>query len=145
MKFSPSRSVLNVEIRQSRAIYAALTGFALSAIAAAIYADIPRWLQLNAVAAALLYASYCVRGQARQCGRLQWRDSWCWQPQVGAERWLQLRAVTLWPGLIVLVFRDPATRKNLTLTLWSDSLDTDAERQLRVCLRHLPVFGESAA
>lgn len=144
MKFSPSRSALNVEIRPSRAIYAALTGLALSAIAAAIYADIPWWLQLSAVVVAVVYASYCIREQARQHGRLQWRDSWCWQPQVGAERWLQLRAVTLWPGLIVLVFRDPATRKKLTLTLWRDSLNTEAARQLRVCLRHLPVFVENA-
>lgn len=142
MKFSPSRSALNVEIRPSRAIYAALTAFALSAIAAAIYADIPWWLQLSAIVVALLYASYCVRGQARQRGRLQWRESWSWQPQTGVERWLQLRVVTLWPGLIVLVFRDPVARNTLTLTLWRDSLDADAARQLRVCLRHMPVFVE---
>lgn len=142
MKFSPLRSALNVEIRPSRAIYAALTGFALSAVGAAIYADTPLWLQLAAIAVALIYAGYCIRGQAQQRGRLQWRESWSWQPQGGVERWLQLRVVTLWPGLIVLVFRDPVARRNLTLTLWRDSLDADAARQLRVWLRHMPVFVE---
>lgn len=143
MKFSPSRSALNVEIRPSRVIYAALTGFALSAMAAAVYADISWWLQLSSVAVALLYAGFCVRGQARQRGRLQWRESWSWQPQDGVECWLQLRVVTLWPGLIVLVFRDAVARRNLTFTLWRDSLDADAARQLRVCLRHMPVFVET--
>jgi hypothetical protein len=142
MKSSLLPSVLNLEIRPSRIINAALIGFALCAMAAIFYAAIPWLWRSVAIASALIYAAYCRRLQLRQCGRLQWRESWSWQSSSGPERLLQLRSATLWPGLIVLVFRDVATRRHLTFALWRDSLDIDDARQLRVCLRHAPVFAE---
>ncbi len=142
MKFSPSRSAPSVELRPSRAIYLTLIALALGAIAATLVADLPRLWRIGAVIGELGYTGYCLRQQARQRGRLQWREGWRWQPHDGIEQLLQLQSATVWPGLIVLVFRDAVARRSLTLALWRDSLDADAARRLRVVLRHSPVFGE---
>jgi hypothetical protein len=125
----------------SRALNFALTAISMGAGAALFYADLPVLVRIAAAALALSYAAYCRHLQARQRGRLQWRETWLWQPQEGVERMLQLRSATLWPGLIVLVFRDAATRRALTFALWRDSLHADDGRRLRVSLRHAPVFG----
>ena len=72
-------------------------------------------------------------------GVLLWSDAgWRWVDGSG-EHPLQLRAATLWPGLIVLRMREPTGRSRV-FTLLADSSDRDAQRRLRVCLRYLPVF-----
>ncbi|MDB6061079.1 MAG: hypothetical protein JWM78_1182 [Verrucomicrobiaceae bacterium] len=142
MKSSPSRTALSVEIKPSRIFYGALCAVVLVALAAIWFAAIPVLARAGLGLLALIYAGYCIRTECQQCGRLQWREGGLWQLNAGAERALELRAATLWPGLLVLSFKEAATRRNLTLTLWRDSLHADDARKLRVHLRHLPVFGE---
>lgn len=146
MKFSPSPTALSVEIRPSRIFCFALSTVALFALAAIFHATVPIVLRAWLATAALLYAWFCLRTHRRQRGRLLWHEGWIWIRFDGVECALQLRSATLWPGLIVLQFRDlqtdaAKTRRSLTFTLWRDSLDSEAARRLRVYLRHAPVFG----
>ncbi len=103
---------------------------------------LPLALRLLLAAAVCARLVFWLRHQRVLRGVLLWRDGcWFWVDD-GGEYSLQLRAATLWPGLIVLRMRE-STGRSRVFTLLADSSDRDAQRRLRVCLRHLPVFAES--
>lgn len=113
-----------------------LAGGVLWAIAITALPLAPRLLLATAVCAHLLFL---IRRQQLLRGTLVWSDGgWRWIDGHG-ECPLQLRAATLWPGLIVLRMREP-TGRGWVFTLLADSADRDAQRHLRVYLRYLPVF-----
>lgn len=73
-------------------------------------------------------------------GVLLWNEGgWRWVDGSG-DCALRLYAATLWPGLIVLRMRASATGRSRVFTLLADSANGDAQRELRVCLRYMPVF-----
>ncbi len=117
-----------------------LAGVALWAIAATALPLVPRLLLAVSVLARLVFR---LRQQRLLQGVLSWRDGrWRWCDDTG-ECALELRAATLWPGLIVLRMRDEATGRGRVFALLADSAHGDAQRELRVCLRHMPVFATS--
>lgn len=111
---------------------------------AVYYSALSWWQQAVFVAAAIIYFCLLWRAHNRQCGALQWRSTWIWIAEDGAENLLRLRHCTTWPGLTVLTFLNSAQKK-FTLTLLPDSLDADSARRLRVYLNHFPVFDDTEA
>jgi hypothetical protein len=145
MSCSPTPAALRVEIQPSNYVCAALCGIAAAALAAIFYAKLTWPLRLLLSMIVLIYSGYCMRAQRVQRGVLYWRSLWFWREANGAERALNLRHSTVWPGLIVLVFRDIERRniwrsRNFVLTLCADSCDRDSARRLRMHLHHFPVF-----
>lgn len=100
---------------------------------------LPLALQLLLAAAVCARLVFLLREEWLLQGLLLWRDGyWFWVDDSG-EHPLQLRAATLWPGLIVLRMRE-STGRGRVFTLLADSAGRDAQRCLRVCLRHMPIF-----
>ena len=52
---------------------------------------------------------------------------------------IELRALTVWPWLIVLNYQLEQCRWQQSLVLFPDSAERDSLRQLRVILRHMPL------
>lgn len=141
-RFSPSPAPLSVELRPSTHLRNALIGGGCAAGAAICHADLPWWLRGILLACAAFYLASTLQRQARLRGTLRWRDGgWSWRDCEGAEQSLRLREAVLWPGLIALDFVDAENGRRWPLTIVADSADADSLRRLRVCLRHLPVFG----
>lgn len=153
-KLSRSHAPLRIEIRPSNGLLianAALAAFALIAIA---YTSLSLLLQFTAAIFALLYAGWQLRSHSQQRGLLLWQEEWQWIERNAEPRTLELRRAVIWPGLIVLRFRDVAfdrrlvswhrylRHRNLTLTLCRDSLSADDARRLRAYLRHWPVLAD---
>jgi hypothetical protein len=137
---SSHSAALRLELHGSRVLCAALSalaGGALCAIAATALPLAPRLLIAAAVLARLLFL---FRRQWTLRGVLLWNEGgWRWV-DTGGECMLQLRAATLWPELIVLRMRESATGRSRVFTLLRDSANGAAQRELRVCLRYMPVF-----
>jgi hypothetical protein len=101
---------------------------------------LPLFLRFLLAAAALARLAFLLDRQVLMRGVLSWRDKrWRWIDESG-EWPLQLRAATLWPGLIVLRMREPPSGRSRVIAVLADSCDRDAQRRLRVCLRYMPVF-----
>ena len=142
MSSSITPAPLRVEIKPSIYFRIALICVASLALGAIVYAELTWPLRLSLIVATLLYSGYCWL-QQRQFGVLQWRSVWFWRSVDGRERALNLQHCTVWPGLIVLTFRDAERRQKFVLVLLPDSFvrgDGDAARRLRVHLNHFPVF-----
>lgn len=138
-----------MRLRPSRRFSCALPTLAAAALAAIFSSALPVGWQLSLGAALLLHLLYLWRRHRRSGGWLAWRgEHWSWRDEGGREHILHLRQAVLWEGLIALRFIDLASGRTRVFPLLADSLDRDAQRQLRVGLRHLPVFakkGQGAA
>jgi hypothetical protein len=55
----------------------------------------------------------------------------------GVDVPIELRQITVWPGLIVLNYRSSQSRWQQSLALFPDSAEAESLRQLRVVLRHM--------
>ncbi len=133
--------MLRIEIKPSIYFSVLLGGIALAAFGAIFYAALAWPQRLLLAIVALLYAAHCWRTQMRQRGILQWQSVWFWRGADGIERALRLRRCTVWPGLVVLVFRDIERKQNFAMTLFADSFTrSDDARLLRVHLNHFPIF-----
>lgn len=145
ISFSPTPA-LRVEIKPSPSFGAMLIIVVLAALAAIFYAQLSGLPRLLLVLVTLFYAGYCWHMQRRQRGILQFRSAWLWRAEDGGERALQLRHATVWPGLLVLSFRDIERRQKFVLTLFADSFADlragESARHLRVYLNHFPVFAD---
>ncbi|HET8710408.1 MAG TPA: protein YgfX [Spongiibacteraceae bacterium] len=142
MSSSLTPAPLRVEIKPSIYFRIALICVASLALGAIFYAELTWPLRLLLIVTTLLYSGYCWMKQ-RQSGVLQWRSVWFWRCVDGRERTLNLQHSTVWPGLIVLVFRDAERKQKFILVLLPDSFvrgDGDDARRLRVHLNHFPVF-----
>lgn len=146
IRSSSSPAPLNVELRPSFYLRAALSTLALLVLLAlartALSPFILFALALLVVAATLLalrrHAGY---GAAPAYRELVWNGTaWLWRDGSGQWSPLVLEDAVIWPGLLVLNFRCRTSRRRRALVLLADSAEADALRRLRVCLLHLPVF-----
>jgi hypothetical protein len=132
-----------VRLRPSRRLSCALAALAVAASVAIFSSTLPFGVQLALGATLWLHLSYLLRRHRRSGGWLAWRgEHWSWRDADGREHLLHLRQATLWPGLIALRCTDLSNGRVRVFPLLVDSLDRDAQRQLRIALRHLPVFTE---
>lgn len=139
--FSPTPTALRVELKSSNYFYVALGGVAIVALAAIFHAQLSWPLRASLAMLICGYGVYCGRMQRRQHGILQWRSAWFWSSLEGKEQVLKLRHCTVWPGLIAMRFYDVERKRHFALMLFADSfVAADSARNLRVHLRHFPVF-----
>jgi hypothetical protein len=125
---------------------AALFGLALCALAAIFLSAVDWRGQLLCALLLLAHLGLLLHRHRQQSGYLIWRASgWLWIDRQGEECVLDLQSTSVWPSLIVLRFRTAKTGKVCTFTLLRDSLAVDAQRRLRIYLRHMPVFVDISA
>lgn len=140
---SPSPAPLRVELYPSRRLQGLLVALAVFIQLAILQAAVPLSLRLALSAALSLHLLHLLRVAARCRGCLSWRgEYWLWAGGgASAGRFLRLRQATAWPGLIVLRFREWPRGAEEVFVLLPDSAAPDAQRRLRIALRHMPVFG----
>ena len=112
----------------------AVAGVALAALPTAL-----KWLLLGWL---VIWALWMGQRTVLGCGgvtRLTYRYGW-WLEAGECERRAELLDARLWSWLVVLRFKLPGRRRPWVVTLLNDSADPDALRQLRVLLRHFPVY-----
>jgi hypothetical protein len=137
---SPSPASLRLELRGSRTLCAALVILAGAGLAAIALTALPLAPRLLLAAVLVVHLAVLLQRQRLLCGVLSWReDGWRWVDGAG-ECPLQLRAATLWPGLVVLQMRERPAGRSRVFAVLADSSDRDAQRRLRACLRYMPVF-----
>ncbi len=145
---SISPTALAVEPRPSRWLTLLQLAAALLALIAIARSGVA-WPLRGALAAVLIWMVWSsLRRQGRfggraPCRRLSWRDGrWLWVGADGRSTALRLRRAVVWRHLVVMHFAGPGGPRSLCLL--PDSLDADALRRLRLCLRHLPVYETGA-
>ncbi len=117
---------------------------ALLAVAAIVRSGLSLLPQLLALGVLLLTVWSSLRRQGWLGGRspcrgLRWEGGrWLWIGADGRGLALQLRRAVVWRRLVVMHFIGPGGRRSLCL--FPDSLEADALRRLRLCLRYLPVY-----
>jgi hypothetical protein len=122
---------------------AALIGVAGCACAAILYSAIDGYLRVLCVVLLLVHLGVLLHRYAQPPSCLLWRaETWLWIDSPN-EHALRLQQITLWPGFILLRFRDEKIGKTRVFVMLPDSLDADSWRRLCVYLRHMPVFPES--
>lgn len=132
-----------MRVQPSRRWSYTLPALAVAALGAIFSSALPLDWQLPLGAALLFHLSYLLRRHRQGGGWLAWRgEHWSWRDQDDHEYILHLRQATLWRGLVVLRFSDPLHRRARVFALLADSLEADAQRRLRIGLRHMPVFSE---
>jgi hypothetical protein len=137
---------LRIDLRPSLYLRLALIALGALLLAAIVQTALP-WSSRCALAVAVsLYLYLLLRCHTGlwappACTGLLWDGAvWFWLDG-GGQQPVVLQQAALWPGLIALEFRRAGSRRRCALLLLPDSADADAQRRLRIYLRHLPVFG----
>ena len=91
-------------------------------------------LVLQSLSIASFYCGIC--GYRRSIGgRLYFEDArWIWADRLGQCSTLEFNSALLWPNLVILYFRT-LNGAGCTVVIFSDAVDTDELRRLRVRLR----------
>lgn len=139
---------LALDLQPSRWLAALQVGAALLAVAAVVRCGLTLLPQLLILAGLVLALRLSLRRQGWCGGRLpcrglRWEQSgrWLWIGADGRGSVLRLRRAVVWRLLVVMHFVGPGGRRSLCLL--PDSLEADALRRLRLCLRYLPVYEET--
>ena len=140
---SPSLTPLDVELFPSLILRALLVAQGLFAWAAIALSALPLILKIMLGLVVVVYLARLWRHHGGYRGGLRWDGTgWWWRDAGGAVVPLRFRGATLWPGLLVLDFRE-ADGARRALVLLPDSAAAGDRRRLRAVLRHSEVYGES--
>ncbi|WP_145999254.1 hypothetical protein [Oceanicoccus sp. KOV_DT_Chl] len=100
---------------------------------------------LQFLSVSLLVIGICLRSffSTKKVGQLVYRDQ-CWQLITGDKTVLaDLYQATVWRSLVVMNFCAIGDGSKCSLILWPESAAKQQLRQLRVMLRHYPVYRDT--
>lgn len=138
---SNSPVALTVELHPSRWLRFWLAVLGLVAFAAILHSGAPSLLAVPLILFTWLYLTLLSRrARSPRWRALRWDgERWLRISADGRSCVVRLRRAVVWPLLMVLELQGPGGKERLVL--WPDSAGPDLQRRLRVCLRHLPVYG----